>query len=183
MDSPDAGGNRHRLAGGGIPFYFLACRAGRVIHLENPRQVPAYSYPRQYGPKSPSFARATYLTRPGWPASAGALYVAGTASILGHETVHAGDVGRQCDVALENIAHLISAANLSRHGIGCGYDLNDLRLIKVYTRHLSDIPLVERKCREAFSPEADIRFLNVDICRRDLLVEIEGVIQPEEDDA
>lgn len=45
--------------GGNITFYFLACKSGLSIHLENPRQIPAYRYPQKYGPRSPSFARAT----------------------------------------------------------------------------------------------------------------------------
>ncbi|MEU4746967.1 reactive intermediate/imine deaminase, partial [Actinosynnema sp. NPDC023658] len=47
--------------GGGIAFYFLAHRSHAAVHLENPLQVPAHEYPSRYGPRSPSFARGTYL--------------------------------------------------------------------------------------------------------------------------
>src|SRR6185369_4357459 len=30
-------------------------------HVENPLQVPAYDYPGEYGPRAPSFARATIV--------------------------------------------------------------------------------------------------------------------------
>ncbi len=43
-------------------------------------------------------------------------------------------------------------------------------------RHRRDIATVREICTQAFDPAADIAFLNVDICRSDLLVEIEGVV-------
>ena len=162
--------------GGGIAFFFVACRSHTGLNIENPRQLPAYNYPRRYGPESPSFARATYLPMPGADDAVGQLYVSGTASVLGHETAHEGDVEKQCDVTLENMVYLVSAANLSSYGIASGYRLSDLRNIKVYVRHRDDLESVRRMCDDAFSPAADVVFLNVDICRADLLVEIEGII-------
>jgi chorismate lyase/3-hydroxybenzoate synthase len=165
--------------GGGIALYVLASRATSRKNIENMRQVPAYRYPERYGPRSPSFARATYLPT-GTPSSgsnrSGQLYVAGTASILGHETVHIGDIEKQTMVTLDNISHLIGASNLSAYGVERGYQLTDLRTIKVYVRHAEDIPAVREMCAEVFSPAAEVAFLNVDICRSDLLVEIEGVV-------
>ncbi|MEU9886549.1 hypothetical protein [Sphaerisporangium sp. NPDC051011] len=38
---------------------------------------------------------------------------------------------------------------------------------------------VRRACSGAFSPHAAIAYVNVDICRDDLLVEIEGIVPPE----
>ena len=44
-------------AGGALIVYFLAARhAGTAI--ENPRQLPAYDYPAEYGAFSPTFSRA-----------------------------------------------------------------------------------------------------------------------------
>ncbi|MFJ3906184.1 FkbO/Hyg5 family chorismatase [Streptomyces sp. NPDC090025] len=157
----------------GIDLYFLACRTGRARHLENPRQTPAHRYPTQYGPKSPSFARATYL-EPG----AGArpvLYVSGTASIIGDDTVHLDDIERQCATTLANIEALIGAENLGGHGLPGGFRLTDLDCVKVYVRDAEHLPAVRARCAEAFRPGADIAYFNVDVCRPDLLVEIEGV--------
>lgn len=157
--------------GGGIAFYLLACRSGGHVNIENPQQVPAYHYPRRYGPRSPRFARATHV-----PCGSGQIYVSGTASVLGHETVHAGQIVPQCRLALENIALLISRHNLAASGIDGGADLTDLTNIKAYVRHREDIAIVRELCAETFAPSADIAFLNVDICRADLLVEIEGIV-------
>lgn len=162
--------------GGGIVFYFLASRSGVRVNIENPRQVAAYEYPRQYGPKSPGFARATYLAPTGSDEESAQIYISGTASVLGHETVYEGDAGKQCQVALENIQHLISASNLSAYGISGGYELTDLRNIKVYVRHREDMETVREMCAEALSPDAAIMYLNLDICRSDLLMELEGVV-------
>jgi chorismate lyase/3-hydroxybenzoate synthase len=161
--------------GDSIVFYLLAARSAIVTHIENPRQVPAYRYPDHYGPKSPSFARATSVSlgKPGHTKQA--LFVSGTASIIGHETIYPDDVVKQCDVALANITHLISSENLRLHGLETGYSLKDLNQIKVYVRNKLDLLRVKRACIQAFHPDADIEYMIVDICRRDLLVEIEGI--------
>ncbi|EMD24109.1 FkbO/Hyg5 family chorismatase [Amycolatopsis azurea] len=156
--------------GNGVYLYFISGRAdAEVHHLENPRQTPAYHYPESYGPKSPSFARATFAD--------GILYISGTASILGDETVHKGDISGQVDVTLENIATLISTENLGKVRPEGGYSLQDLDLIKVYVSRPEDIPYVRSRCKEVFSPDARVVYLNVDICRPDLLVEIEAIVQ------
>jgi chorismate lyase/3-hydroxybenzoate synthase len=156
--------------GDGIGFYLLARRSGRHTTVENAQQVPAYRYPERYGPRAPHFARAAYLPL------AGSLYVSGTASILGHETVHAGDVGAQCRTALANIAALIEPVNLARHGVREALDLTMLRTIKVYVRRQADHDVVRKLCGAAFSPTAGIVYLTTDMCRADLLVEIEGIV-------
>ncbi|MEV2270676.1 FkbO/Hyg5 family chorismatase [Nonomuraea africana] len=160
--------------GGGISWYLLASRSGRVRNLENPLQVPAPSYPHLYGPRPPKFARATSFSPPGID-GAGDLFVAGTASILGHETVHAGDIAKQCDVTLGNMAMVMSRENLLAHGIDDGRTLKDLRFVKVYVRRAEDLPVVRAACAAAFSDTAEIVYFTVDICRSDLLVEIEGI--------
>ncbi|SPB18913.1 endoribonuclease L-PSP [Caballeronia novacaledonica] len=153
--------------GDGVGFCFLACRESTVRHIENSRQTPAYEYPQRYGPKSPSFARGTQLHD--------TLFVSGTASILGHETVHEGDLDRQWSVATDNIAHLIGAENLEAQGLRSGYTLHDLDQIKVYYRHSADLPRVTKLAQATFDSHASVRYLKVDICRADLLVEIEGI--------
>lgn len=155
----------------GISFYSLSRRGDVHTHLENPRQLAAYRYPPRYGPRSPSFSRATHVR------DTGRLYVSGTASIIGHETVHEGLVERQCETALGNIAQVIGDENAVRHGLPHGHRLTDLDLVKVYVRREEDVETVRGLCSAAFSPDADIAFFTVDICRSDLLVEIEGVVR------
>jgi chorismatase len=160
--------------GGGVGFCFLAHRSRRAVHLENPLQVPAHEYPRRYGPRSPSFARATWL-EPGPGGGRGVLHVSGTASILDDATACPGDVVRQCQVTLANMAALMGADNLARHGVPGGWALRDLDLVKVYVKRPRDVPVVTRLCREEFSRRAEVAVFAVDVCRPDLLVEIEGI--------
>jgi chorismate lyase / 3-hydroxybenzoate synthase len=137
------------------------------IALENPRQCSAWDYPAQYGPKSPTFARACIESGP-----AQTLFVSGTASIVGFETAHAGDVRAQTRETLRNIAAVLEVAN-ARLGPG-RYELPRLNY-KVYVRRPEDLPPVEQELRRVIGAAARVLFLKADICRRDLLVEIEAV--------
>jgi len=159
----------------GIAFYLLAAGRAWSTGIENPRQTPAYYYPRRYGPMSPRFARATYLRSAGGYEAEGRIYLSGTAAVLGHRSVHAADVRAQCQVALGNIARLMSPGNLSGYGLKGSRGLADLQKIKVYVRRRADLPVVRGICEKAFSPTAEIYYLNVDLCRPELLVEIEGI--------
>ena len=47
-------------------------------HFENPNQVPAYRYPREYGPKAPSFARASKVRL----GDTRYRFISGTAAVL-----------------------------------------------------------------------------------------------------
>jgi chorismatase len=156
----------------GMDLCILATKRGRTVHLENPRQTPAYKYPSRYGPNSPSFARATFLRRQ----QTGSLFVSGTASILGEDTAHVDDIGRQTLEALRNIDVLVGSDNLDRHGVnGDGYTVRDLGQIKVYVRDAEHVSAVRDICTHIFQADSEIVYFNVNACRPDLLVEIEGV--------
>ena len=93
-------------AGSPISIYFLAARQPPKM-IENPRQTSAYHYPPKFGRHSPIFSRACLLNE-----SAGTnLFVSGTASIVGHETIHQGDVGAQTRETMANIEALLDEAN------------------------------------------------------------------------
>ena len=83
-------------------MFLLARRTRDTVNVENPLQMPAYEYPDTYGPRSPSFARATTVTTAG----VASLYVSGTASIRGHRTVGA-TLEEQIKVTMENIDALL----------------------------------------------------------------------------
>ncbi|MBG0831968.1 reactive intermediate/imine deaminase [Planomonospora sp. ID67723] len=154
-------------------IYFLATRSREVIRIENPRQIPAYEYPERYGPEAPCFARATYVAAEGDSRFAD-LFISGTASILGHRTVHEGDIERQTRTTLENIAELVSGKNLRNHGIDAELTLHDLDCVKVYIKRPQDVETVRQICSAALGPKSEVVYVIADICREDLLVEIEG---------
>ena len=134
--------------------------AGRTPpeRIENPRQVSAFRYPRQYGPASPSFSRAARI--------GSRVLISGTASIVGHESLHDGDVRAQTAESLENLGAVLGAAGLDR---------SSLAGIKAYVRHAADVPAVEQELdRRGYAANARCLLL-ADICRRDLLVEFEAI--------
>lgn len=158
--------------GGDVGVVFLAKKAGEVIHLENPAQTPAYFYPEHYGPRSPSFARATYARSQAGPGYH--MFVSGTASVIGYESVHQGDITRQVETSIDNINTVVSALNLNAYGINSGHGAHSLSSVKVYIRHERDFAAVRTLCERHF-PSRPIVYLHADICRLDLDVEIEGV--------
>lgn len=150
-----------------LVVYFLAGAAAGTP-IENPRQVAAYHYPRQYGPASPTFARAMLAGR-----SHGAtLLVSGTSSIVGHRTVHAGDIGAQTRETLANIRALLAEA--SRHTAGAEFAPEQLAY-KVYLRRERDLSACADELCSALGPAVPIIFVRADVCRAELLVEIEAV--------
>ncbi len=153
--------------GGALCVYFLAMRQPPEP-IENPRQVSAYRYPSQYGPHSPTFSRAALVRGDG----GARLFISGTASIVGHQTVHVGDVAAQTRETLTNIDAVVSAARL-RLGDAAAWPLAALSY-KAYVRHAGDLPQVQHEVTAALGPTADVLYLRADICRSDLLVEIEG---------
>jgi chorismate lyase / 3-hydroxybenzoate synthase len=156
-------------AGSGSPLviYFLAGRRAPAL-IENPRQVSAYHYPTQYGPRSPAFSRAAVVGE----REAATLFISGTASIVGHRTLHAGDPVAQTRETLRNIEALLEEA--ARTALGHRLPLQALAY-KVYVRDPRDLPLIRAELAGAIGADAAVLYLQADICRRDLAVEIEAV--------
>ena len=136
--------------------------------IENPRQISAYNYPLEYGPSSPTFSRAALVRLP----EQEFLFISGTASILGHRTVHPGDASSQTRESLANVAAVVAEANkLSRSG---DYRLDELAY-RVYLRHADHFVSVREALALTLGDRASITYVQADICRADLLVEIEGI--------
>jgi enamine deaminase RidA (YjgF/YER057c/UK114 family) len=153
-------------AGGGLQIAFLATRAN-VVGVENPRQLSAYHYPSQYGPRSPTFARAARVELGGRDM----LFISGTASIVGHQTLHHGDVAAQTRECLHNIAAIVAEAN--RQAPGADFRLEQLAY-KVYVRHAENLAAVRREMAQFIGAPVSAVFLQADVCRADLMVEIEA---------
>jgi chorismate lyase/3-hydroxybenzoate synthase len=147
-------GNPHLLQ-----VYLLAsAHAGTAV--ENPRQVSAWRYPRQYGRTSPGFARAMRL-----PAQ-DALAISGTAAVVGHASAHEGDTAAQLDEILVNLEALLASA-----GMPAGFDTH--APLKAYVRHGADAAQVREKLQQRL-PGVPVLLLHGDVCRSELLVELDG---------
>jgi len=143
----------------------------RAVPLENPRQTAAYDYAATYSPQSPKFSRAMALTCGTYTT----IFISGTASITHSQTRHPGDVVKQTGETLDNIAALIADENLARHGLpGLGTTLDSLGFARVYIKRPEDYAAVRETCEERLGMLPTI-YAIADICRPELLVEIEGV--------
>lgn len=151
--------------GPGALVYFLAAREPG-LQVENPRQVPAFRYPRSYSPLPPSFSRAL-LKR--WNGAGEQLFVSGTASVVGHESHHPDDTAAQLRETLANLQALHDAADPDGGGPWRAASL------KAYVRRPAELPQVRAALAQAFGAQAPLLILQGDICRTDLSVEIEGL--------
>ena len=143
----------------------------QMVSLENPLQTPAFSYPKNYSVKSPKFSRAMAM-RIGDHVT---TWVSGTASIVDSETVFPGDVEKQTEQTLTNIERLIDAANFERLGWSdAGATLADLAKVLVYVKRPEDYQKCRAVCERRLGTIPTI-YAQADVCRPDLLVEIEGV--------
>ena len=141
------------------------------LSAENPRQVSAFEYPRQYGPKSPKFSRG------GWVSTKthDLLILSGTAAIVGHKSVHPNNVSMQFSETLANLDHVCDAIS----GLGDNgkrLTLDDENVLRVYLRDAGDLDFVASELAKSIgSIESNVAFLNAHICRRELVIEIDGV--------
>lgn len=151
-----------------LQVYWLAAREPGTP-LENPRQVSAWQYPRQYGPQSPSFARGMLAA----PGSALPLLLSGTASVVGHATLHGEDTLRQLEETFANLDALVGTARARLPALPAHFGTGSR--LKVYVRDAADIPAIRQALARHLPPEVPYIVLHAEVCRRDLRVEIDGV--------
>ncbi len=151
-----------------LQVYWLASRVPGTP-LENPRQISAYRYPRQYGPQPPSFARAMLPPL----GSTMPLMLSGTAAIVGHESQHADSVGTQLDETLANFDSLIAVARAQWPTLPAGFGAHSP--LKIYVRDRDELEAVKRALDTRLPPDVPRVVLHAAVCRRELRVEIDGV--------
>jgi enamine deaminase RidA (YjgF/YER057c/UK114 family) len=142
-----------------------------VLPLENPQQTPAYAYHPRYSPHSPKFSRAMALVLGNYLTT----WISGTASIVNSESRYPNDIEKQTEQTIDNIERLIAPENFTFHGVkGAGATLQDLAKVRVYLKRAEDFPKARAVCARRFGPVPTI-YAVADVCRPELLVEIEGV--------
>jgi enamine deaminase RidA (YjgF/YER057c/UK114 family) len=167
---------------GVVTIDFLAIRendATAVTGLNNPNQTDAYKYGQQVlvgsplkeneTKKTPLFERAKYIGN----SEKGLVFVSGTASIIGEKTIGADDVTKQTAITIHNISDLLSSSNLEAAGISAQKGNYDY--LRVYIKNEKDQDFVMKICKEQYG-NIPILYVKADICRNDLLVEIEGEV-------
>jgi len=142
-----------------------------LVPLDNPRQTPPCLYPPRYSPESPKFARATAMSLGDYVTT----WISGTASVLNSESCYPGDIAKQTEQTIDNIERLIAPVNFKHHGLpGAGASLRDLAKIRVYLKRQQDFAVCRAICQRRFGDVPAI-YAIADVCRPELLVEIEGV--------
>jgi len=154
---------------GPLQIYFLA-GAHPATYLGNPRQVNAYDYPEIYSPRSPSFARATLCRSEGTTQ----LFISGTASVVGHQSRHEGLADMQALETVTNLRALIDRAQAVPPSLERGTRLHSA--FKVYVRNPRHLDTVRRVLHAPFLLSSHLLYLQGDLCRKELLVEIEGLV-------
>ena len=170
---------------GGIILEFIAIKPNNgvnIVPLKNPVQTDAYDYSQgvlvgnslvqEDKKSSPKFERAKYISIN----EKKTIYVSGTASIREEKTIGINDVRKQTEVTIENIANLVSITNLNNAGISNNYEKISFSFIRVYVKKISEINAVKEICN-AYYKGIPINYLVADICRDNLLVEIEGIAE------
>lgn len=163
------------MQGRGLAASCLALQTERddvqLQPLENPLQTSSFDYAPSFSPKSPKFSRAMAVLIGDYVTT----WISGTASIVNSESVHLGDIEKQTEQTIGNIEALISSENFQRHGVAkAGARLADLAKVRVYIKHLEDYPKCRAICERHFGGLPAI-YAVADVCRSNLLVEIEGV--------
>ena len=165
-DLPAATAIGHPQPTGRFQLYWLAARTAGTP-LENPRQVQAWRYPRQYGPQAPGFARALLPPSAGMP-----LLVSGTAAVVGHASQHGDSLQQQFEEILANLRSLVDAARAMRPELPMRE--GPATRLKVYVRDADALPEVEALMRDRL-PGVPHLLLQGHVCRQELAVEIDGV--------
>ncbi len=139
--------------------------------LENPRQTSAWRYSARYGPLPPCFSRATIVPLRGRPH----LLIGGTASVVGEDSRHAGNLEGQLDETLLNMESLVRTASG-----GAGEQpsaLEHLIDLRVYLTSAKEAEAVRRTLSQRCPHVRTLDIVVAQVCRRELLVEIEGVAE------
>lgn len=169
---------------GGVFLDFCAMKPDDQVKLKavsNPYQVNAYEYGQQvlkglaYSVTAvrhpPQFERGLLMINK----TSNTLFVSGTASIIGQETIGKGDVDEQAMVTIENIQNVADRKRISqligKDDVGPG----KFSLLRVYIKKQEDFKSVKSICNDHF-PGTPVIFIQADICRDDLLTEIEAEV-------
>lgn len=137
-----------------------------ITPIDNPLQIAAHAYsqalllgkPDEQLPckTTPKFERAKQVTQCG----DGVLYVSGTAAIRGEQSLLNVGIEEQTRITIENINVLIGN--------------HPLCLIRVYLKKPEELQRAKAVI-QTLCPDLPTGYLLADVCREELLIEIEGI--------
>ena len=165
--------------GGIVVDVDVLCAEGgavRVAGIDNPLQIAAHAYSQDVllgetlAPvrTTPKFERAKAV----WNGNQGLVYISGTAAIRGEQSLEGVDAIGQTVATLENIEYLVSVENLKRSGVSEAGHVT-MGGLRVYIKPGQDWKAIRQVVENRY-PGLEVAYLFTDICRRELLLEIEG---------
>ena len=163
---------------GGTIIEFIAIRSDRLITsaIDNPEQVSAHLYSKkvligdEYELKTtPKFERARFIELFGKKI----IFISGTAAIRGEQTVGIDNPSEQTEVTINNIQQLYSKEILDK--ISIEKMLPKYGHARIYVKDNKDFEAIKKTFRTHFG-NLPVVYIVADICRPDLLVEIEGKV-------
>ncbi len=162
-----------------------ANKSKRIVALDNALQVAAHDYSQRVlvgresgdgsGLTTPKFERAKAVVFKREREIQ--VYISGTAAIRGERSSAATGVDQQTEITLENIRYLVSELNLGKHGIKTKGAKAKIKNFRVYLKAESALEPVRQIILEQYGAEMPALYVQTDVCRDELLVEIEGVAQ------
>lgn len=163
---------------GGIIIEFVAVKSDMAISkaIDNPGQIAAHHYSDDVliGEEcviktTPKFERARYFQL----FDKKMIFISGTASIIGENTVGVNDAAKQTEITIQNIKNLYSEnilKKLSRNKLTAKYGH-----ARVYVKKRKDFAAIKRTVKKHYG-NLPVVYIIADVCRNDLLVEIEGKV-------
>ena len=155
-----------------VELYAVKGVASNNHPIDNPVQIAAHSYSQkvldgkaigQLSEKTtPKFERARLFGN--------TILISGTAAIKGEESNISDDTVVQATETMEIMDRLVATDNIPAPNNGAQYDL-----LRVYVKRENDIPAVRAYMEQHYSAVAK-HYLVADICRPELLIEIEGIV-------
>jgi enamine deaminase RidA (YjgF/YER057c/UK114 family) len=151
----------------------------KVVSLNNTLQVPAHDYSKSVlvaaedepdrPVTTPKFERGKLVSS----GTEGVIYISGTAAIRGEKSFSYEGIEEQTRITLENIEHLISEETLASSGAGHFANV-EISSLRIYLKEESFFEPCKKIVDENY-PGVSAVYLKADICREELLVEIEGI--------
>lgn len=131
--------------------------------IDNKLQVAAHAYSDQVlvachnRKATPKFERAKRLSIK----EKGLIYISGTAAIRGEESLKGVGLAKQLEITMENIAQLVGKTG-------------ELSMLRVYLKDKSFVDEAEQ-LMQAYKLTVPVSYMWADVCRDELLIEIEGI--------
>lgn len=157
------------MSRGGVMIELYATKGKSLLNrpIDNPMQISAHSYSQnvlagnENNKTTPKFERARIVGN--------TIYISGTAAIHGEKSIGSNNTLMQAAATMEIMDYLISPVNIPIACKSTEYDL-----LRVYVKHAEDVEGV-KNFMDTHYPVPQKQYLVSDICRPELLIEIEGI--------